>query len=1029
MLHAFHHGILRAAQKLGLLCFLPGAVGLCAGGELVDQRAPDGFLLRSWDQDRGLPSSRVNAVARTTDGYVWVATGGGLARFDGVQFTSFDSVNTPALRDSRVMCLLVDRAGTLWAGTANGTLVRREGDGFVRVDLRGERATRGRSVNSLAQDTAGDLWLATDGAGLIRLHAGQVEVFSATNGLLSDVVSQIVCDSDGRLWAIAGGKLFMREDGKWQVPPSPIPMDQPVRCITSAREGGLWVATLAPHPLGGRGGRVLRLKDGRWEDTLSPYPWPQDSQRARVQAMLEDSERRLWCTTAGCGIFLHTPGAGWQPVGRETPLAHVEALCLSPDESGVVWIGTRTLGLHQARPRPVLCLSPPPRDEPSVFLCVCARRDGSVWGGTDGAGVYCWQNGTRTHYGMEAGLGSLQANVLLEDQHATLWAGTFAGVFRFRGTRFEPLPGPPALRELTTALLEDRQGNLWAGTRGGLVRVSETNTLVFGRREGLEGLPPRALAEDAQGRIWAAVPFVGLFYQDGERFQRVDTSRLPGAASIRAMHFDDANALWIATQGLGLFRFKDDAFLRWTSREDGLPSDHHMALLEDGNGNLWLGSENGIFGLSKAALLAHSRAPNRRLTSWRITPEEGLAHKVCSGIGSPGASRATDGRLWFPDGPAIAAFYPTNVPRGVKAWPPIIEGVVVDGVRLASSTTGEHAIRSGAVTFEFHYTSPNIQSPDQIQYRYRLEGLDQDWVDAGTRRVAYYNRLTPGRYVFKVMAGSPERTWREAAQPLPFEVVPRIYERRTVQILAGAVLVGAVAVAVWRVERTRSRRRLERLHLQRAMDQERHRIARDIHDDLGSGLTEIILLSDTLRDETAALPVSEKTATEISTRARSLTRAMDEVVWALNPRNDSLESLLTYLNKFAQEYLTRAGVRCRWDVPLELPPTPLSAETRHHLYLACKETLNNVVKHAGASEVWVRLEMGNGRFTLSIEDNGRGFDNTRTGERGNGLLNLRKRLEELGGSCVIESTLGSGTQIRFIVSPALQEAPHPPPAS
>ena len=299
-------------------------------------------------------------------------------------------------------------------------------------------------------------------------------------------------------------------------------------------------------------------------------------------------------------------------------------------------------------------------------------------------------------------------------------------------------------------------------------------------------------------------------------------------------------------------------------------------------------------------------------------------------------------------------------------------------------------------------------------------------MDAGTRRTAYYNRLAPRRYVFKVMAGSPERTWREAARPLPFVVLPRFYERRTVQILAGVVLVGAVAATVWRVERNRSRRRLERLHLQRAMDQERQRIARDIHDDLGSGLTEIILLSDTLRDETSALPASEKTATEISSRARSLTRTMDEVVWAVNPRNDSLESLLTYLNKFAQEYLTRAGVRCRWDVPLELPPTPLSAETRHHLYLACKEALNNVVKHAGASEVWVRLEAGRGRFTLTIEDNGRGFNGAKTPERGNGLLNMRKRLEELGGTCEIDSAPEKGTRVRFIVSPTLAEDPHLP---
>jgi signal transduction histidine kinase len=197
------------------------------------------------------------------------------------------------------------------------------------------------------------------------------------------------------------------------------------------------------------------------------------------------------------------------------------------------------------------------------------------------------------------------------------------------------------------------------------------------------------------------------------------------------------------------------------------------------------------------------------------------------------------------------------------------------------------------------------------------------------------------------------------------------------------------------------------------MDRERQRIARDIHDDLGSGLTEIILLSDNLRDELPYSPPAEKMVEEISTRARTLTRTMDEVVWAVNPRNDTLESFLTYFNKFVQEYLNRAGIRCRMDVPLDLPSMPLPAEARHNLYLASKEALNNVVKHSGASEVWIRLQPGPGTFVLSIEDNGHGFDTTVQRPRGNGLQNMQRRLEELQGRCEIQSKPGEGTRVSF----------------
>lgn len=199
------------------------------------------------------------------------------------------------------------------------------------------------------------------------------------------------------------------------------------------------------------------------------------------------------------------------------------------------------------------------------------------------------------------------------------------------------------------------------------------------------------------------------------------------------------------------------------------------------------------------------------------------------------------------------------------------------------------------------------------------------------------------------------------------------------------------------------------------MVQERQRIARDIHDDLGSGLTEIILLSDNLHDELPPSPGSEKMVGEISTRARALTRAMDEVVWAVNPRNDTLEGLLTYFNKFAQEYLSHAGVRCRMDLPLELPFVALSAEARHHLYLACKEALNNSVKHSGASEVWIRLQSVSENFVLSIEDNGKGFDAAQVA-RGQGLQNMRRRLEELGGRCEIHSQPGAGTRVALFIA-------------
>jgi signal transduction histidine kinase len=436
-------------------------------------------------------------------------------------------------------------------------------------------------------------------------------------------------------------------------------------------------------------------------------------------------------------------------------------------------------------------------------------------------------------------------------------------------------------------------------------------------------------------------------------------------------------------------------------------------MLDDGGGTIWISSEHGIFGCARQMLDGYHRDTSPKLSPYCLTRAEGLPYKVCTGYGQPCAAASRDGRLWFPDGAALAAFDPKEVPPVMHAWPPIIEEFTADGSVVTATNDQSLGIRSGAIQLEFHYTSPSVLSPEQIKYRYRLSGVDQGWVEADARHIAYYTHLAPGHYEFKVQAAAPDNKWQDGVSPLAFEIIPRIYERRSVQIASAVLLLLIAGGTALLIERNRSRRRIELVEIKRAMENERQRIARDIHDELGSGLTEIILLSDNLQFESPTITSGIAMVRTISSRARSLTRNMDEVVWAINPRNDTLESFLTYFHKFAQEYLTLAGIRCRLDLPIEVPETRLSAKNRHHLYLSSKEALNNVVKHAAASEVWLRLVLQDDGFTFSIEDNGKGFSNQPA--RGNGLANMRHRLEELNGRCEINSQPGKGTCVSFIV--------------
>jgi len=537
----------------------------------------------------------------------------------------------------------------------------------------------------------------------------------------------------------------------------------------------------------------------------------------------------------------------------------------------------------------VTTLPAEPGAEQNIFLTACVTRDGSAWGGTDGSGVFRWRDGTLMRYGAGQGLTNLQVAVLFEDRHTNLWAGTWGGLFRFNpeieaersggatsasasisgltGGKFEPVPGPPALRGIVLALMEDRQGYLWAGTDGGLVRMHDGDARVFGERDGLTSLFIRAIEEDRDGQIWVAVGGTGLFRLAGKRFEHYATGQWPGERMIRALHADARGALWIATEGAGLVRLKDGRFTQYTA-EDGLPNERLQAVSEDDAGNLWFGSDNGIFGCPRQTLEQYEHGRSPRLSCWLLSRADGLANKVCTGAGQPTAARAPDGRLWFPNGNALATFNPAHVMRKVEVLTPAIEEAFTDGVRQTPNPDGGLRVMSGVRRLELWFTSPNTTSPERLRFRIWMKGLEANWVDMGDTRFMSYSHLPPGQYEFRVAASGNEGDWIEAARALKIEVVPRFYERRSLQIAGGLALLAAVAGTVWRIERSRSRRRLERIELQRAMDQERQRIACDIHDDLGSGLTEIIMLSDRLRANLSNTAAAEKQIENISSRIR-----------------------------------------------------------------------------------------------------------------------------------------------------------------
>jgi len=397
-----------------------------------------------------------------------------------------------------------------------------------------------------------------------------------------------------------------------------------------------------------------------------------------------------------------------------------------------------------------------------------------------------------------------------------------------------------------------------------------------------------------------------------------------------------------------------------------------------------------------------------------------MSTEKCSGGMQPASCRTADGRLWFTTSKGLAVVDPAEARRPVRPAPVMIEAMLANGRTLppGPARAGPLKIPAGWQGFEFHYTALSFIAPEKIQFQYRLDGWEKHWVDAYTKRVAEYNFLPPGEYVFRVRARNDDGPWGDDAASIPFRVLPHFWQTWWFYLLVALLTVGAVATIVWYISRRRMRQKLEVAERQQAIERERTRIAKDIHDHLGANLTRISLLSQAAYGDLDHSTSAAEQLDRIYETSRELTRSMDEIVWAVNPQHDTLDSLASYLGNFAQEYLVSLGIRCRLEVPLHLPHWPINAEMRHHVFLAFKEALHNVVKHAKAREVSVHLKPHASGFNVIIRDDGKGFDPAavpeRTG-RGNGLKNMRQRLEKLGGHCEIHSSPGAGTEIRFFI--------------
>ncbi|MBN2505916.1 MAG: hypothetical protein JXQ71_04405 [Verrucomicrobia bacterium] len=999
--------------------FLWAALGLWAGGVPGGLRGAPGqaqhadvpFTIERWDTDRKLPQGSVFGLTQTQDGYLWFGTLGGLVQFDGMQFRVFDEGNTPGLNSSRIVGLFEDRQRRLWISTDTaGLALAQEG----RVTSLGiGRGSRNSRLRGACEDASGAIWFYLADGQLLRHARGETAtVLEGTNWL--SFSRSLILEDSGILWVGADRHQLGIDTQTPFAPSEPAPMQHvPVKhrldFLLASRRGGYW--RLAD-------GRVQRWRGDRLEEDWGPYPW---SGGARVSAACEDAEGNLVVgmvtVYAEGGVFWLGPAGESARIGREQGLSHESVLSLCLDREGNLWVGTDGGGLNRVKRK---VFRQPAGLRSGAVYSVCEDAQGGLWVGYNNAGASYWKAGHARDFGTAERLHP-DVWAVFVDRRERVWAGTWGGLHMLVEGQFPRVAGVPALQKAVLAIHEDRQGVLWFGTRGGLVRGDGQAWKVFTTRDGLSTDLVRAIADDAEGNLWVGTEDGGLNrWRDG--VFTVFRKHPDGLASdrITSLLVDEAGVLWIGT-GSGLVRFHQGRWTRYTTRE-GLASNSVGDVMDDGRGFLWLGSTAGLMRLSKHALNEFVAGRTNMVPCRAYGRMDGLPNGECTQGSQPGACRARDGRLWFPTTEGLAWVDPARLQPNTHPPPVVIETVLLDGQiqhanTLHAAFPGRVVMPAGKERLEIRYTSLNLAAPERARFKYLLEGHETAWTEAGDARTARYSKLPPGQYTFRVTACNEDGVWNEGGSTLAVSVLPPFW--RTWWFLAGsaAAVLGTLVAVVHYLSTQKLQRQVVRLRQEEALDKERSRIARDIHDQLGASLTQIGFLGEMIESDKQHPAEVAEHARQITQTARDTTRVLDEIVWAVNPSNDTLDGLVTYVCKHAQEYLAVAGLRYRLEVPDPLPRTPLPPEVRHNVFLAAKESVTNVVRHAHATEARLRLVLHKDGFTLDIEDNGRGLagvDEQRTRSR-NGLANMRKRMQDIGGTFAIGPGDQGGTRVRLTV--------------
>jgi signal transduction histidine kinase/ligand-binding sensor domain-containing protein len=738
-------------------------------------------------RESGLPQDTVTCMAQRQGGYLWLGTNDGLVRFDGAQFTSVDLSVPQGLKVSGVYALLEDREGGLWIGTNNSQVLYYKDGRIVPILWPGiVPHLQPTFIRGIHQARDGSVWIASED-GLFRYRGGRITEITAHEGLTSNRVEAIAEDGEGHIWVgTAGGGLLRWENGKL-VAVDPGGGSRFILALLADNQT-LWVGTL-------EGLRVLR--QGR----LEPYTAQQGLGSQAIGSLYQDREGALWVGMLQAGVRRIGRDGTVSRYSHGDGLSSDMVLSILEDSEANLWIGTLGSGLNQLRDAVVRKLTAEDGLSPGFIRAVMQGRNGDFWMASNTGGLNRMHDGKISNYGTRQGLSSNSLRSVYVDTDDSVWVGTYgAGLNHlWKNERVEVYTTEQGLADNTVkAILRTRDGSLWAGTDGGVSRYRNGTFTNFTSRDGLAADSVWQILETQDGTLWFATNNGVSRFKNG-KFESLTIRDGLSSNLIRYLFEDRDGVVWIGTRDAGLNRW-DHGRITIYNQSVGLAHDAVYSIAEDDEHNLWLSSNQGVFRTEKKQLQEFAEGRIHAIVSVLYDAADGMPNAECASLVQPTVWKAQDGKLWYPTVAGVAMIDPRLLGHGFEVNPPLIERFFADK-RPAALSSSELKIPPGQGELEFHYTAIYFVDPARIRFRYKLEGFDQDWVDAGVRRAAFYTNIPPGAYRFRVMAQGSDGGWEESAPDLQFRLLPHYYQSSWFW----ACVIGALGLAGWGCYRLRLR--------------------------------------------------------------------------------------------------------------------------------------------------------------------------------------------------------------------------------